>query len=142
MFLQNTSKSGITKRFLNALVTKTIFSARICLEVFASNLRLSKSKVGLDDKFFKISRMPLRTVYIYQDSKYLLLCSGTFVSFLWPWAEIKSTVHVALPKWHINQVKLNQPSTQITGSKSLLSYYHIIYCAFETSILWRNSKFL
>ena len=66
MFLQNTSKSGITKRFLNALVTKTIFSARICLKVFASNLRLSK--VGLDDKFFKTSCMPLSTVYILGQS--------------------------------------------------------------------------
>ena len=66
MFLQNTSKSGITKRFLNALVTKTIFSARICLKVFASNLRLSK--VGLDDKFFKTSCIPLSTVYILGQS--------------------------------------------------------------------------
>ena len=66
MFLQNTSKSGITKRFLNALVTKTIFSARICLKVFASNLR--SSKVGLDDKFFKTSCIPLSTVYILGQS--------------------------------------------------------------------------
>ena len=58
IFSQNASKAGITSRFLNALVTKTMFSAKTCLNVLASNLRLSK--VGVVDNFFKTSYMPLR----------------------------------------------------------------------------------
>ena len=62
----------------------------------------------------------LSAQFIYQDSKLLvevppsqnggtssfqlLLCSGTFVTK----AEIKCTVHVDLPKWPINQFKLDQ----------------------------------
>ena len=63
--------------------------------------------------------MGLDSQYIYQDSKFSYEVSSTFVFFPgWTKAEIKCTVHVALPKLPINQSKLDQKSR-----KKVLRHY-------------------
>ena len=77
-------------------------------------------------------------IYIYQDSKLL----ASFIQWYNHFppggygAEIKCTVHVALPKWPISQFKLDQKSRQ----QVLRSYCFNIYCGQRHKTTKRNSK--
>ena len=86
------------------------FSSKMSKQVLQGNASLESS--GRSGKIYSLCIL-FPTVCIRQDSKLLAsLMQKTFVSFLaflvWSGAEIKCTVHVALPKWPINQFKLDQ----------------------------------